>query len=730
MTRYLMLLSTAEKLCGVEAFTRQLARRLGTRAQPHVLDTDPRGLMRVLRTCDAVVFNFPIVAWKLRLIEPLMVALAAKIRRKKTTVILHEWANLDWKRRLALWPVVRMADSLLFSAPEVEAEWALAQAAKRERRPSGVIPIPPNLVPAAERGLAGPAAEAIHRLRRDGRIIIGQFGSIYPKKNSAQVLDVARHLLERGRDVAVVFIGSFIKAQDHVEEDFWRHVEEQGLQDRVLVSGYIAMDEEVVAACRAVDVFCYTFEEGLTSRRGSVLAAALAGRTVVANAPRDSLSLRHHDLFQTLIAQGNIVLCPSDASADIFASVIEDAIERAPVPVDAQQFALNATITALTNVGIQICGFGSQESLVRRVAQDNSFYPQMLGHVHILNMVSGAALLILGMVVIPVMFPVSEDLSTTLVTTALILVTNIILLKIVWLATNSYIAHSRFAVANKIELLFAALRMAAAVVSCLVFNISTVAEWALWNFAAHAVAAIVSLMAINRLGRPRFAVVRDEVPLGFMFASQFFFKAGRSNVDILVLSAVAGSEIVGSYSIARRLTEASYMSIEALNRIVYPTYAAAAMRGPPQVFVLAKKMLFVTVAIALASAVFVYAVSPFLPLLFGAEYVSLSWITRSLCWLVIATGVAATAFEAMGACSWQRIRATISNASNIAGAAAVALAAWFGGLIGVLGTTYVVEIIIAVLAWRALFREQRKASVSPPGRSVVAGSGAQGNRAA
>jgi O-antigen/teichoic acid export membrane protein len=369
-----------------------------------------------------------------------------------------------------------------------------------------------------------------------------------------------------------------------------------------------------------------------------------------------------------------------------------------------EQFALNATITALTNVGIQICGLGSQESLVRRVAQDQTFYPEMLGHVHILNLASGTALIIAGMIAIPLMLPVSDQLSMTLIATGLILITNIILLKLIWLATNSYIAHSKFAVANGIEFLFALLRMAAAVVSCLVFNITTVAEWAVWNFAVHAIVAVVALIAINRLGRPRFTIVREEVPIGVMFASQFFFKAGRSNVDILVLSAVASSEIVGSYSIARRLTEASYMAVEALNRIVYPSYAASALKGIGAVFSRARRMLLLTTGIGIASASFVWLITPLLPLLFGSEYVSLSWITRSLCWAVIPIAVSATAFEALGATGLQNIRAKILNVANILGAGLVALAALYAGAGGVIATTYGLEVVIALLAWRALSR--------------------------
>jgi len=384
-----------------------------------------------------------------------------------------------------------------------------------------------------------------------------------------------------------------------------------------------------------------------------------------------------------------------------------------------EQFALNATITALTNVGVQICGLGSQESLVRRVAQKPSFYPEMLGHVHILNLASGLVLVLIGMIAIPLALPISDNLTVTLTSTALILVTNIVLLKIIWLATNSYIAHSDFATANKIEILFAALRMLAAVLGCMVFNVTTVAEWAVWNFAAHAVAAGVAIAAISRLGKPKFLIVRDEIRIGIMFASQFFFKAVRGNADILVLSAVVGSEVLSSYSIARRLMEASYMSVEAFNRILYPGSAAVALKGMSHVFTRAKRMAMVTICIGITSACIVWLITPLLPLLFGKDYTSLEWLNRSLCWAVIPIAFGATALEALGASGLQSIRAKITNISSIVGAGLVALATWQAGIIGAMTGIYAIEITIAILAWRALLRARSVEPSAEPSRCTA-----------
>lgn len=367
-----------------------------------------------------------------------------------------------------------------------------------------------------------------------------------------------------------------------------------------------------------------------------------------------------------------------------------------------EQFGLYAVITAITNVGVQLCGLGAQESLVRRVAQDRAMFPAMLGHAYILSAASGVALIGLGMIILPLAAPVSADPGTTLVASALILFTNIVLLKIISLSTQSFIAHSRFAAANGIEIVLAVARTIAALLGCLAFGVADVAAWAWWHFGAHLAVAAIALWAIRGLGRPVMTLVRDEIRIGFLFSTQFLFKAIRGNADLLVLGAVASSEILGSYSVARRILESSYLSIEALNRLIYPGSAARAVGGVHHAYERTRKVAMASIGIATGSAAVIFLIAPYLPILFGAEYVSLPWLTQAICWIVIPMGIYSTALEALGAAGLQGARAAIWNTGNILGAAAVGLATWRMGIGGTVWSYYLVEIGIAVAAWWVL----------------------------
>lgn len=327
--RHITLLSRASQLCGVEDFARQLTRRLPGQGDSWILGERSMALLRQLRAFDGLLFNFPVVAWKRTLVSPSFLAFGARLMRKDVVVVLHEWQALDWKRRAVLTPVVALATRLAFSAPEIADEFRRSRLSAISTADRRLIPIPPSLLPPAEeRG--SPARNTLDRQRAQGRMILGQFGSIYPKKQSTAVLDVARRLLDGGQDVFVVFIGSFIKGLDDVEDDFNRRVRQAALEGRVLVTGYVGDDSELFALFKGVDVFCYVFPEGLTSRRTSVLAAALVGRPVVVNAPQRPDALDHHVLYRRLIETQAVRLVANDADIDVVADAVLSAAASPP----------------------------------------------------------------------------------------------------------------------------------------------------------------------------------------------------------------------------------------------------------------------------------------------------------------------------------------------------------------------------------------------------------------
>lgn len=367
-----------------------------------------------------------------------------------------------------------------------------------------------------------------------------------------------------------------------------------------------------------------------------------------------------------------------------------------------EQFGLFVAISAITSVAVQFCGLGATESLVRRVAQDRAIYPRMLGHSIILTVASGLALILVGLVILPLLFTLAPDPWLNALVTLLMLVTNILLVRGISQAEQIYLALSDFNSANRVVIGFALARTAAAALACLGFGVATVADWAVWQFGVHVLVMLACWWALRSLGGPVWVLVRDEIRLGLLFSTPFVFKAIRQNADLLVIGLVASPEIVGSYGVARRILESSYLSIDAMHRLIYPGFAVAAADGLHHAMPRIRKVLVAATGVSVATAIVVFLLAPALPLLFGAEYVSLPGFTRILCWLVIALAIQSVATQALGASSRHGYRAAILNIGSLVGALLVAWGSWVAPPTGAFIASYVSEIAMTIAAWYAV----------------------------
>jgi len=323
----LSLVSPSPTPCGVEMFARGLARaasELGLESRSLAVAGrwgDVPALWRALGDAGALVVNLPVVAWKRALLTPLLALSIARLRSARTVVVLHEWADLHPLRRALASVYLLLAQVVLFSSPTVREEF-LSSPVGRLPFALALAPIPPNIAPPNAR-LQTPAVARIETERAKGSLVLGHFGSIYPKKRSTFVLDVAHAVQAMNRRVFVVFIGGFVKASDDVEARFFARARELGLEASIMVSGYIESDAEIFALFDAVDVFVYSFSEGLTSRRGSVLTCLESGRPVVVNAPKRQSEFDHHPAFRRLIAQGALRFVSTDAAPADYALAID-----------------------------------------------------------------------------------------------------------------------------------------------------------------------------------------------------------------------------------------------------------------------------------------------------------------------------------------------------------------------------------------------------------------------
>ena len=286
-------------------------------------------IWRAVGSADTVVCNFPIVAWKRVILKPLLAMAMARLRRRRVLLIQHEWGSLHRLRRLTYLPALWLADTIMMFSPLVRRELADDPIAGRFNRKCVLAPLPPVT--------ATPPTTTDSELRRrlaaatrDGRLVLGHFGSIYPGKQPQVLLDIASILKRRGLRPLTVYVGSFIRALDGVEQDFNRRLEQLGLTDDVIVTGYVESEQDVFGLFGEIDVFCYILDEGLTARRTSILTVAQSQRPVVVTAASEAGEFDHHPRFRDLIESGAILCVPRGVSNEQYADSIVAARSRPP----------------------------------------------------------------------------------------------------------------------------------------------------------------------------------------------------------------------------------------------------------------------------------------------------------------------------------------------------------------------------------------------------------------
>jgi glycosyltransferase involved in cell wall biosynthesis len=308
--RCLFLLTPSGEECGVESFGRLLVSKLQA-AYPDggygLLPVSPRwrdlpATLREVARASSVVFSVPLTAWKNVLVLPLVILLFARLTRRDVVVFMHEWAALHWLRRLALAPLVLLSHDIIVVSPLIAGEIANTRWLFGAEKKCRLVPNAPVVWPRQPN-----VTERVQRVREASEkcdIVIGHFGALYNGKASTALLNVCDYLRHRGVRALILFVGSFPPSLDGYEQQFWSKVSEYGIEDQVIVTGYVTDEAELYTLFNEADAFLFLFPEGLTARRSSVIHTLQSNRPVIVTAPRSMSEFAHHKGFTSVIESG------------------------------------------------------------------------------------------------------------------------------------------------------------------------------------------------------------------------------------------------------------------------------------------------------------------------------------------------------------------------------------------------------------------------------------------
>jgi glycosyltransferase involved in cell wall biosynthesis len=147
---------------------------------------------------------------------------------------------------------------------------------------------------------------------------LSYFGLLHESKGVETLLRALARLLEGGKRVKLLMVGGKVGASDPTTTDYAHRMEalgrELGLADQLLWTGYVD-DEEVSANLLASDICVLPYKDGVSLRRGSLMAALAHGLPLIST--RSSIQVNE------LIEGENIVLVPPDDVEALAAKIQE-----------------------------------------------------------------------------------------------------------------------------------------------------------------------------------------------------------------------------------------------------------------------------------------------------------------------------------------------------------------------------------------------------------------------
>jgi len=148
--------------------------------------------------------------------------------------------------------------------------------------------------------------------------LLSYFGLLHGSKGVDTLFRALARLLEEGERVKLLMVGGKTGASDPTTIAYARWMEalgqELGLGDRLLWTGYLD-DEEVSANLLASDICVLPYKDGVSLRRGSLMAALAHGLPIISTRPAIQV--------KELIEGENIALVPSDDVEALAAKIRE-----------------------------------------------------------------------------------------------------------------------------------------------------------------------------------------------------------------------------------------------------------------------------------------------------------------------------------------------------------------------------------------------------------------------
>lgn len=215
-----------------------------------------------------------LLPWRLRLMCPLLFVTFHDLR------VPYLFPKAGPARRWVIAALAKGCDGVIVTNVGDEAE------ARGYGLEPHLIPIGSNISPRLPPGYEREEWRARWGVKEE--TLLSYFGLLHESKGVEVLFRALARLLEVGERVKLLMVGGKTGASDPTTTDYARRMEalEQklGLADQLLWTGYVD-DEEVSANLLASDICVLPYKDGVSLRRGSLMAALTHGLPIISTRP-------------------------------------------------------------------------------------------------------------------------------------------------------------------------------------------------------------------------------------------------------------------------------------------------------------------------------------------------------------------------------------------------------------------------------------------------------------
>lgn len=363
--------------------------------------------------------------------------------------------------------------------------------------------------------------------------------------------------------------------------------------------------------------------------------------------------------------------------------------------------AFSAAI-AFISIFTPFAGWGSGNVLIKNVAKNQKQIPYFFGNSIIIVLISGtifsAVSIILGKLVLPNIITIFMLLTLALA--------EMIFGKIVELCGQVFQSFELLKYTALINFMVYFFRLISLLIYIFFIEHHNLHSWFWLYLFSSIITSLISLILVIKLvGIPKPNKIHIYLKEGFFFSFGVSSKTIYTDIDKTMLSRMTTLETTGSYSIAYKVINFSFIPVVALLSSTYARFFKYGNQGLRKAYELSKKIFPYTVLYGAIISFVIYHVSPIIPEILGDEYAESIKVIRILTLIPFIQSIYYPFVDTLTGAGYQSTRSLIQFSAMminiILNLVLIPYYSWYGAALATIACEiYLSVLIIATIKWK------------------------------